>query len=372
MSMDDDKKKLSFISNYFSDRKREISKLEGQCIDFILEQVATEFKKRKYVLGLAIDFILLAQALDDNSGHLKDFRATFKETDIYKTFPLVEARAGTQANTLTLVSNGKQFGIRKFEENVADFFHGADRSDYPSAYVYNTGQWKKYVPLLEKCFCLSYSGRYQAIELLIDFGFHSMEKNIYFDRQQRRERVFESIIEGYPRGNENENGGLILQAIAFGYILADRPHLHVIADKVRTGSARQKRIGDIDCYNGLDLEYSVEVKDFEINAENFERQVGEFVREVERKKTCSAIFCSSYIIEDVEKFDLFNTAFIDQNDLQFIVSTWDWQKQEKAVAGMLHYIAHIEQNALATTRLLNYIRSIDPKNMWLEFSSSEV
>lgn len=40
---------------------------------------------------------------------------------------------------------------------------------------------------------------------------------------------------------------------------ADRPHLYLIVDKTRTGSAKQARIGDIDGYVGLDLEVTVEV-----------------------------------------------------------------------------------------------------------------
>ncbi len=359
----------SFLARFYSSRPQDITQEEMNVIQSIVDDVAREFQKRKYVLGLALDFILLAQALDAESNILSSFRPSYMLQDITSDFEPVRTRGDSKANTFSVIYNGRQFGIRRFEEDVADFFHAADRSEYPSAYVYNTGQWTKYTSLLERSFKLSYSGRFIATELLIKFGFSEMEKNIYFDRANYRCNLFEKIIEQYPRGDQDENGGLIFQAIAFGFIIADRPHLHVIADKVRTGSSRQKRIGDIDCYQGLDLEFTIEVKDFELNERNFERQVGEFIRNAERKKTNSAIICSSYNLDEIERFETYNTIIIDQDDIVFITSTWDYRKQELAVSAMLHYLAHIEQNSKATTRLLGFIKEKDPKNKWLEFDT---
>lgn len=42
------------------------------------------------------------------------------------------------------------------------------------------------------------------------------------------------------------------------------------------------------------------------------------------------------------------------------VSLWDWPKQDNAVQAMLHHIAHIEQDADATQRLLAFINAADP------------
>lgn len=365
--MNDDELICSFIGRHYQSTPTEITSEEADIIRSILEQVDNEFSKRKYVLGLALDFTLLAQSLDSESSLLSSFRYEYTMDDIATNFELVKSRGGSKANTFSVIYNGKQFGIRKFEEGIADFFHASDRSEYPSAYVYNTGQWGKYIGLLENCFKLSYSGRYHVTELLIKFGFSKMKRNTYFNRAGHRVRLFNEIIEKYPRGSDGENGGLILQAISFGFIVADRPHLHIIADKVRTGSARQKRIGDIDCYQGLDLEFTVEVKDFILNKGNFERQVGEFIRNAERVKTNSAVICASYDLGEIECFERYNTIFLDQDDIDFIVSTWDYKKQELAIAGMLHYLAHIEQNIRAVKRLLSFIREADSGSKWLDF-----
>lgn len=166
-----------------------------------------------------------------------------------------------KANTPTLSYKGKREGIRRIEESIVELFHSLNRSGYPSAYVYNTGQWQKYQDLLLACFQLSESARLLLCERLIAFGLVNLPKNSFYARETVRIRLFEEVVKDYERGVQGENGGLVFQAIAYGYIAADRPHLSIIADKVRTGSARQKRFGDIDCYCGLDLGTSIEVKD---------------------------------------------------------------------------------------------------------------
>jgi hypothetical protein len=41
------------------------------------------------------------------------------------------------------------------------------------------------------------------------------------------------------------------------------------------------------------------------------------------------------------------------------VKSWDWQKQDAAVHGLLHFLAHVEQKPEAVTRLLKFIKSRD-------------
>jgi len=50
-----------------------------------------------------------------------------------------------------------------------------------------------------------------------------------------------------------------------------------------------------------------------------------------------------------------------------LVSLWDWQKQNNAVQGMLHYIAHVEQDPKAVRRLLEFIKEVDPNHDTLTF-----
>jgi hypothetical protein len=55
-----------------------------------------------------------------------------------------------------------------------------------------------------------------------------------------------------------------------------------------------------------------------------------------------------------------NIVSITELNLIDVVATWDWPKQNRALLGMLHYLAHIEQNPGAVERLLRFIDSCDP------------
>lgn len=287
----------------------------------------------KYILGTGIDFTILAQQLSNEDFTLNSFRNNLDVNELFQTYDLVEKRGETKANTLSLSYNsGKSYGIRKIEEHVLEFFHSIGRSDYPCAYVYNTGQWKKYQDLLVNIFKLSRYGRLLFIRKLLDFGMEQLTKNSYYIRKTKRIRLFERIIKSYPRGFDGENGGLIFQAIAFGYYSADYPHLNIIVDKVRTGSSRQKRFGDIDCYFGLDLELSVEVKDFLIDNIN---QLSNLVENTENNNILGVAFVQA--IEDVPLALLKSKgiAVITEVDLLSLVALWDWQKTKSCRSGYI-------------------------------------
>lgn len=337
-----------------------ISENEIEVVNKIINYVDVNFKSAKYILGLALDFCLIAQVLNNDGANLKTFRPEINQAWIYKEFPLIEARGSSKANTFSVTFNGKVYGIRKLEELVLKFFHKLERSAYPSAYVYNTGQWKKNEPLILLCFMLSEEGRYLAVQNLISYGLENMKKNTTFSNLRDRDSLFSKIIKNYPRSSPNENGGLVFQAISFGYIMADRPHLSVIADKVRTGSARQKRTGDIDCYLGISPICSLEVKDLDLNEVNYERQISEFIRECNRNNIFAIVITKSQD-EVVKNFIKENNAvIIDENFLVNIVSTWDDEKQNIAVNAVFHYLSHIEQNIDAVYRLGAYIQSVSP------------
>lgn len=66
--------------------------------------------------------------------------------------------------------------------------------------------------------------------------------------------IFHMLLSDFGLGNANravgETTSAAFQAAVFGFICADAPHLQVEARKVRTGSARQAGIGDIDAWEG--------------------------------------------------------------------------------------------------------------------------
>jgi len=358
-----------FMDDVFFGGEYAVADVSGEegLIDQYLGYIDSRFRSMKYILGLGLDFCVLAQKLSHQDTDMKQYTPNLSIEEIFERYELVKSRGSKKANTLTLKYGDTQEGIRKIEESVANLFHAMDRSDYPSAYVYNTGQWQKYQDLLTWAFQLSESGKWAVCNRLISYGLESLPKNSFYVREQPRVRLFEQMIQNYERSAKGENGGLVFQAIAYGYLCADRPHLALVADKVRTGSSRQKRFGDIDCYGGLDLETSVEVKDIHITPKHFDKELAEFCRNCAGNNIVGIAFVAG-IDEVVAKTVLqHGVRIITHEILLRIVDLWDWEKQNSAVQGTLHYLSHIEQNPSAVVRLLEFIRENDSNHDSLEY-----
>jgi len=341
---------------------------EQAILDETLSGIDQDFSGKKYILGLALDFTLLAQKLSLSDAEAKGFRPNLNADALFQRYERITERGRRLANTLTVKYGTATEGIRGIEEQVVKLFNALNRSGYPSAYVYNTGQWHKYPRLMLGCFQLSEPGRYSLCLLLVRHGLERLAENTFFGRETERPRLFPAVIADYDRSaRSTENGGLVYQALAYGFIKADRSHLDIIADKVRTGSSRQRRFGDVDGYYGLDLEVSVEVKDLPVTADNLSRQFGEFVSQAAGSHINGIAFAASFTKETREELENAGITPLAQSDLEWIVRGWDWQKQDRAVQGVLHYLAHVEQNPEATNRLLAFIEGRDAAHSSLAY-----
>ena len=363
-----------FLDQYFSGVTGDLAPGEQALIDEVMQAVRTRFARQKYVVGLVIDFSVVAQQLSEVDPTAKLFRPDLEFTRIAERYNIVKERNGREANTLTLQYGGRTFGIRKIEEQVLRLFNELKRPSYPAAYVYNTGMWNK--PENERplviAFRLSSQGRLHLCRSLIEFGLQNLPQNNFFTRPVERVRLFEQIVREYPRvASKKENGGAVFQAIAFGYVTAQYAHLDVIADKARTGSARQKRFGDVDGYMGLDLELSVEVKDMEINAANTAKQLGSFLETMEQLQTVAVAFVSAATDEARTNIEGRGVHVLTQADLLREVARWDWHKQNRAVLGLLHQLAHVEQSPHAVQRLLSFIAERDNQHDALVYYTPE-
>jgi len=341
---------------------------EQEVIDQIIKNVGDHFHAgTTYILGLALDFTMVAQKLSHFDPEAKEFRPALDEQSLFARYPRTTTVGTRNVNTLTLKfsdgSRPRSVGIRTIEEAVCDLFIASDRTGYPSAYVYNTGMWQHYKELLVDCFRLSESGRYLVSQRLIDFGLTKLTKNTFFGREVPRPRLFEEIITDYPRvSTGTENAGMLMQGIAYAYMKADRPHLSLIVDKSRTGSAKQRRFGDIDAYYGLDLEVSIEVKDENITASQVETELGQFARDVRMHRVQGLVFVKSIEVGASEWLITNGVIPQDEQTTLTIVRLWDWQKQNNAVHGLLHFLSHVEQKPEAVNRLLEFINTRDPSH----------
>jgi len=136
--------------------------------------------------------------------------------------------------------------------------------------------------------------------------------------------------------------------------------LSTIVDKVRTGSRRQKRIGDIDCYKDLSVELSIEVKDREITTENVSDELGRFAKDVRRGDILGVALVREATDEAIGQIEDERVIVMTQQELLEEVRRWDWPKQDGALRDLVHYLAHVEQNQAAVERLQAFIQEHDP------------
>lgn len=360
-----------FIKGFFGDDSGgPLAEGEEALLQTVVHSVRKRASEFTFVIGLAVDFAVLAEQLSEYEGAWKEFGEdlTFQET--LSRFELKTARSGQPANTLSLrprsAPSAPFRGIRAIENRVVDLFHHLNRTGYPSAAPYNTGQWERFPEFLQVAFRLSSEGRRQLVRSLLEFGASFLQRNTFFG-PEKRVPLFRELVESYPRRGPQENAGLTFQAISYGFFAADRPQLEIVADKVRTGSARQKRFGDIDCYRGLELALSIEVKDKSLDIPSFSAELGRFTRNAVASGVFALVVADRVSEELLEKLDEMGVVVMQTHDLVQTVSTWDWPKQDAAVGAMLHYLSHIEQNSVAANRLLAFIESRDASHDSLRY-----
>jgi hypothetical protein len=300
---------------------KKISRAEQLALDGILKFVSDGFDSAKMILGLAIDFTVVAEKLSQLRADATLFRPNFSESDFQSDYVREQS---AKRNTLTFIQGKETVGIRGIENRVIDLFHGLNRTGYTAAAPHNTAQWERFSEsLLIPAFRLSRSGRYYLCDYLINLGLARMTGNRFYATRLQRPRLFEAVIREYDRTNrKNENSGAVFQGIAYGYFKADCPHLSLVVDKVRSGSRRQRRFGDIDGYHGLHLEISVEAKDMKIALDNA-GQIRRFLEDVRETRVQGIVFAKE-ISEDVLP-DLAVAGVVPMAELSLLaaVSLWD-------------------------------------------------
>ena len=363
----------TFLEAMFGTAQRgdmRVSSGEGPVIDRIYQYVVDIFsatrqtgwaaKPPRYVLGLALSFIGLAQQAKkaSDSGEPDGFWGELTERELFRRYPRKDSL------TLTLrVRKDRWVGIRGHYDVVASFFqHTLERTGFPHGPGDAANKWNNHINLLVDCFRLSAAGRRVAYTRLVTYAMAQYPRNTAFSQPVPRPPIFPTIIEEYLRSSPKEEAGSVYHAIGYGYLAADRPHLHVLTDKSRSSSRRQHRIGDLDCYYGADLELAVEVKDLDVSTDNAEAQLGTFSRQVRAHAVKGLAFLRSISADAEESLKPFGVLCLCEEQLLHQVALWDWKKQDIAVSGVLHYLSHIEQRPEAVQRLLAFIKQEDPRH----------
>ena len=351
----------------FLDPNPELSVDEEEEIERLLEEAGRHFESSKGTLGLAIDFVILAEELSHNDEWLDGYDPSITREDILDRYE------STAKSSLTLKREDTKEGIRSFHNELIDLFReNLGRTNFPSSPGHHTGEWERYDHMLERAFRLSRRGRLVAVQRLFDLGLERLESKEYEQRQPPFPDPFHRVLNEYERSAPEEQGGSAYQALCYGYVKAEWPHLSFRASKVRTGSSRQNRYGDIDGFYGPDLMISVEVKDRDIDESNVDSELGTMMQ-VARNTTAIAIAICRQITDDArETLEEAGVEVLSDDDLSSRIRIWDYHKQNQALHGMIHFFANIEENPAGVQRLLRFVESVDPENTALAHLHEEL
>ncbi|WP_255197999.1 hypothetical protein [Halorarius litoreus] len=344
----------------------DISDEEEEEIEALVDRVDHHFSRSKGTLGVAIDFLMVAEQISQADDWLQGFNPDITRDDIFNRYE------NTAKTSLTLKHGDTRYSIRSVHNGVIEIFReDLNRTNFPSSPGHHTGEWERYDDMLEYAFRLSRAGRYEAAQRLFDLGLDRLAAKDYLRREPPFPDVFSRVLQDYKRSAPFEEGGSAYQALCYGYVKAKWPHLSLRASKVRTGSSRQQRYGDIDGYYGPDLMISVEVKDLDIDRSNVSDQLGTMMGVGENTTAISIAICREISDDARDVLDSSDVEAIDDDHLATELRTWDYHKQNRALQGMIHFFANIEENPEAVQRLLRFVREVDSENSSLVHLVSE-
>jgi len=350
----------SYFKQDYSHNPQQIQGDEQEHINALVDDVSKDIDSNTGKLGVALDFLLVAEQLSQYDTWVSGFNPEITKSDILGRFDTKDTK------TLTFLIENDQIGIRPVHNKVIDLFRSdLKRTNFPSSPGHHTGDWESYDEMLVTSFRLSRRGRYEAVERLIDLGLARLDAKSFESRDPPFPRPFTDILKKYERKDDNEQAGSAYQAIAYGYVKAEWPHLSIRADKLRVGSSRQHRYGDIDGYVGPDPMLSIEVKDKKIDLSNVDRELGTIKELAENSTAITIAMCKEVTEEAIKNLEDSNVRVVTDEILEAELERWDYHKQNTAVQGMVHFFANIEQNPSAVQRLLRFIKDIDPENVAL-------
>jgi hypothetical protein len=329
--------------------------------DQLFGEFEAGFPGRKFSAGLLVAMIDLLCELGVPGKNLESYE------DLVRTFPQQSATpAGKRYNTLVVLKpDGKTLSLRPFYNNAERYFRAEHkRFDYPSAAPHATQAWRDYTSWIDalvtfdKDELLTLRGRINQFVL-------DTLKSQAFDRSsvEVEPPLFKLLLEDFDlTARKGEPTGASYQGIVFGFLRADNPHLQIEIDKVRTGSKRLQRIGDVDGWEGGRLAISAEAKQFELKEGDIPDLEG-FANATGQRGAVGVIAAIAFQQGVREKVESLGIVPLGLEDMVRIVELWDPLKQRTAVQSLLYYAKHVEKNSSLSGRLDAFLR--DAAEEWL-------
>jgi hypothetical protein len=326
--------------------------------DNLFKDFEAGFPKRKFSAGLLIAFIDFLKYLDVPGQNFKDFEEMLKE------YPRQEkTAAGHHANTL-IVSRGREAGtvsLRPFYNEAERYFRAEKkRFDYPSCAPHATQAWADYMRWLNALVRFTLPELNNLRERIADYVLDKLKSQEFDPASVKTDPpLFRIVLESFEiTAQKGEPTGAAYQGIVFGFLRADNPHLQVEIDKVRTGSKRLQRVGDVDCWEGSRLAISAEVKQFTIASEAVP-DLEAFGNATGKRGALGMIVALGFAEGVRDEIEGLGLRPLDRDDLLRIVELWDPLKQRTAVQSFVYYSQHVEKNSSLTDRLNSFLKQAE-------------
>ena len=311
------------------------------------------FASRKFSAGLLVALIDLIVDLGVPGTGLLSFN------DLTTQFPRkTKTSSGKHVNTLTLEKpDGQTVSLRGFY-NAAETFYRADhkRFDYPSAAPHATQAWSDYIHWLDALVTYSDDQLAELKGRVNQFVLDTLASQEFDPNSVEVEPpLFRLLLESFDMtAQKGELTGASFQGIVFGFLRADNPHLQIEIEKVRTGSKRLQRVGDVDAWEGGRLAISAEVKQYEIAASDLPN-LASFANETGRRGALGILAALKFQAGARDAIEAAGLIPLDRLDMLKIVELWDPVKQRTAVTSFTYYAQHVEKNASLKERLSAFL-----------------
>lgn len=327
--------------------------------DQILQEIRDNFtsgKRRKFAPALLLAFISFLRELKATGGRFASL------DDFYVEFPRVtETTTGGGVNTLKVKWDNKSLSIRPHYNRASDWFRSEQkRYDFPSSAPHATQAWTDYTHWLGALLTYDEHTLNQLDAETRAFVLDVLpSQDIDPDSVSREPARFLRFLEEFDMSaRRGETSGACYQGTVFGFIRADAPHLQVEVGKVRTGSKREKRVGDIDARDGELLVLSAEVKQFTVGTENL-ADLAEFGNLIAKHQALGLVVALSFGDGAAAAITSMGLHPVSRQDLIERARLWDPLKQKIAVNALLYYSGFREQSSALTARIKSFVDSLN-------------
>lgn len=321
--------------------------------DQLYDEFVRGFPRRKFSAGLLMAFIDLFKELGVPSLGAAGL------ADVLKIYPRQLFRAaGKHANTLIVAKpDGSTLSLRPFYNEAERFFRAEHkRFDYPSCAPHATQAWGDYGTWLDALATFSEAELNGLHGRVASFVLDTLQSQAFDPASVTVEPpLFRLLLEGFDMtAKTGEPTGAAFQGTVFGFIRADNPHLQIEISKVRTGSKRLQRVGDVDGWEGARLAISAEVKQYSFPMDDVPDLEG-FANEAGRRGAIGMLVALEFEEGVRDAIEALGLKAVNVDDLLNIVELWDPIKQRIATTSLVYYARHVEKNSSLAARIDEFL-----------------